>query len=65
MIEEYATRIESLFYLKENTKLTNNQRNECIKGILSEFRNKSLMTGERRMMHKINEAILNIETKLI
>jgi hypothetical protein len=62
MLEEYALRIEELFYLKENERLSNRERNGLMLNILNDLKKQSMRRGHIKAVKICKNALDGIES---
>lgn len=60
MSEEYAMKIELIFYLKENENLTNEERNIKIINVLKELEKEAIGIGRNRGVSMCKNALENL-----
>ena len=61
MIEEYAAKIENIFYLKENQSLSKDQRNIEIQKVLCELKKEAMRIGHRKGVSLCKNALEGLE----
>ena len=61
MVEEYAMKIEHIFYLKENQDLTTEQRNTLIQNVLAEMKKEAMRIGHRKGISICKNALDGLE----
>ena len=61
MVEEYAMKIEHIFYLKENQNLTTDQRNTLIQNVLTELKKEAMRIGHRKGVSICKNALDGLE----
>lgn len=61
MVEEYAMKIEHIFYLKENQDLTTGQRNTLIQNVLSDMKKEAMRIGHRKGVFICKNALDGLE----
>jgi hypothetical protein len=61
MIEEYAFKIENIFYLKENQSLTKEQINMKIQNILADLSKEAMRIGHKKGVSLCKKALEGLE----
>jgi len=61
MIEEYAAKIENIFYLKENQSLSKDQRNIEIQNVLCELKKEAMRIGHKKGVSLCKNALEGLE----
>ena len=61
MVEEYAMKIEHIFYLKKNQDLTSEQRNVLIQNVLADMKKEAMRIGHRKAVYICKNALDGLE----
>lgn len=61
MVEEYAMKIEHIFYLKENQDLTTEQRNVLIQNVLADMKKEAMRMGHKKGVSICKNALNGLE----